>query len=317
MKLLLTYLLILSPLYFVQAQKLSAHVSEEFILIGEETTITYKISTKAGDSITFDPFQMEIPSKAISGGKLTQDGALFEIIDEFDDTVIINGSKMQWTGKYVVTAWDSGMFVIPGPQVIIDDSLFYFDNLMISCDLVEHDSKVDLYDIREHFAEVPDQPFDLFRFLGNNWWWILLVIIAAVVFIMIRKRNRETDEEPVQHISLKQRTLLAIEALDKEKLWEKDKLKEHFVELSYILRSYLTARYDISLLEKTTHQAKLILKEKGLEDDTIDVINRILSQSDMVKFARSKPDSIDILKISALAKQIVAETSPLEIEDAE
>lgn len=314
---LITYVLIFGPIFLTHAQKLSSYTSKESILVGQETTITYKITAETGDSIQFDPMTMEIPSKALSGGRLTQDGTTFEIIDEFSDTSIINGSKLQWTGKYVVTAWDSGMFVIPGPQVIIEDSLFYFGDLLISCDLVDHNAKVDLYDIREHYADVPDEPFNILKFLAGNWWWIALSIIAVVVLIFLRNRNKELVEEPVQRISLKQRTLMAIEALDKEKLWEKERLKDHFIELSYILRSYLTARYDISLLEKTTHQAKLLLREKGLEDDTIDVINRILSQSDMVKFAKSNPDSIEILKISALAKQIVAETSPLELEDAE
>ena len=94
-------------------------------------------------------------------------------------------------------------------------------------------------------------------------------------------------------------------------------MKEHFVELSYILRSYLTSRYDISLLEKTTYETTVLLTRKGLEEETVDVIIRILSQSDMVKFAKSKPDVIAILRISALAKQVVAETSPLDFDNVE
>ena len=94
-------------------------------------------------------------------------------------------------------------------------------------------------------------------------------------------------------------------------------MKKHFVELSYILRSYLTTRYDISLLEKTSYQTKILLTEKGLNKETVDVVSRILSQSDMVKFAKSKPELIEILRISTLAKQIVVETSPLEFDNVE
>ena len=118
-------------------------------------------------------------------------------------------------------------------------------------------------------------------------------------------------------MSLKERTLLAIDALDNEKLWEKEKLKEHFVELSYILRSYLTARYSITLLEKTTYEAKLLLTQNGLNEDTVENIGRILSESDMVKFAKSKPEVISILRVSTLARQIVAETSPLDFDSVE
>lgn len=300
-----------------KAQQLSASSSAKSILVGQEITLKYRVTAKKGDSISFNPAIGEIPSKSVGGGNLQQDGTLFEIIKDFHDSVITKGSKIQWIGEYVVTAWDSGAFVIPGPQIVIDDSVMKFQDLTISCDLVAKDDKIDLYDIRENYADIPAEPSALLTFVKSNWWWMTLILVVMALYIFIRRRNKEDDDEPEQRISLKQRALYAIEALEKEKLWEKDKMKEHFVELSYILRSYLTARYSISLLEKTTRQTKLLLKQKGLEDDTIDVINRILSQSDLVKFAKSKPETIDILKISAMAKQIIAETSPLEIEDAE
>ena len=49
----------------------------------------------------------------------------------------------------------------------------------------------------------------------------------------------------------------------------------------------------------------------------MEVIARILSEADMVKFAKSEPDVIAILRVSTLARQIVAETSPLEFDNVE
>jgi len=137
------------------------------------------------------------------------------------------------------------------------------------------------------------------------------------VIFYLKKVNRAGPEEIVSITSLKQRTLIAIGALEKAKLWEKGKLKDHFVELSFILRSYLTSRYNVSLLEKTSFETKLILSRKGLNEGTIVAIARILSESDMVKFAKSEPELMAILKVSTLAKQIVAETSPLEFDNVE
>ena len=84
-----------------------------------------------------------------------------------------------------------------------------------------------------------------------------------------------------------------------------------------ILRMYLTSRFEISLLEKTTYETKLLLTQKGLNEETVEVIARILSESDMVKFAKSEPETIAILRVSTLARQIVAETSPLEFDNVE
>ena len=54
-----------------------------------------------------------------------------------------------------------------------------------------------------------------------------------------------------------------------------------------------------------------------MEDRTIDTIILLLTESDMVKFAKSQPEEIAILKIDQYAREIVAETSQFEIENAE
>ena len=182
--------------------------------------------------------------------------------------------------------------------------------------LVDPIDGVDLYDIKENFADIPPKPFSIVDFLKSHWWWIALIVVGVIVFILLKRRKREEPKEE-KPLSLRQRTLFAIDALEKAKLWEKDRLKEHFVELSMILRMYLTSRYEISLLEKTTYETKLLLTQKGLNEETVEVIARILSESDMVKFAKSEPDVIAILRVSTLARQIVAETSPLEFDNVE
>lgn len=299
------------------SQKLTTSVSEEEILIGETTTITYKVKTAVSDSIAFEPRVDEMPSKIFTSERLLSDGPLFEIVERFSDTSITKNNTQLWSGKYEVTVWDSGVFILPGPTILIGDSTFRFDDVSVEALLVAKKKDIDLYDIRENYSDIPDKPFSLTEFLSKNWWWIALLLVGTVGYYLYKRRQNQPPVEVDRRVSLKQRTLIAIEALENEKLWEKDKLKEHFVELSYILRAYLTTRYEISLLERTTHQTKLLLAEKGLNEDTIETIIRILSQSDMVKFAKSKPDAIEILRISTFAKQIVAETSPLEIEDAE
>jgi hypothetical protein len=130
----------------------------------------------------------------------------------------------------------------------------------------------------------------------------------------LKNRNRFDSEKTIL-LSLEERTLNAIDALEKRKLWEEDRLKEHFVQLSYILRSYLTERYSISLLEKTTHEARLLLEEIALNKSTISSIISVLSEADMVKFAKSKPEVNSILLVSRMARVIVKETRPIESEN--
>ena len=318
----LIYLIFVFAWVNAYGQKLNAKVSESQLMIGQPITITYSVKTGLNDTIRFEPKKDLIEALAVAeSSSLSSEGIEFEIVDDFRDTFIVQQQKKEWIGQYVVTAWDSGAFVLPGPVIVINDSTYNFEDVTLICHLTDPIDGVDLYDIKENYAEIPPKPFSLADFLKKHWWWMSIIAVALIIYLVIRRiqrRKREMeDAEDERPISLKERTLIAIEALEAAELWEKGQLKDHFVELSYILRSYLTTRYNVSLLEKTTYETTLILTRKGLEKETVDVIVRILSQSDMVKFAKSKPDVIAILRVSTLAKQVVAETSPLDFDNVD
>lgn len=306
---------------WVFGQTIKSKISDSIVVIGQQFIVTYSIEAKVGDSIQFVERTDFLPARAVSeSGIIATDELEFELIST-DAKRSKNKKDLQvYEIQYTVVVWDSGLFVIPGPNFVIDDSMAICPDLRLASYLTPPKDGMDLYDIREDYAEIPPNPFSIKVFLKKHWWWLTLIVVAIVLFFVIRairRRRLMEEEEEERPMSLKDRTLLAIDALEKAKLWERDQLKEHFVELSYIVRSYLTARYSLSLLEKTTHEARLMLTQQGLERETVDVIIRILSQSDMVKFAKSKPDVISILRVSAEAKQVVAETSPLDFDNVE
>lgn len=293
-------------------QELHSYISQSTVSIGQAFEIKYQLTTDSLSDIIFEAFEDEIPVfEKNDSSVLTSGTETVEILQPFLDTAFANN----WMGRYTVTAWDSGIFIIPGPRIVFQDSTYQFDDLVFHCLLTPKKEKIDLYDIRENFTELPDEPFDLISFL-INWWWAILLVLTALVILWV-KRKKPNVPEIRKEISLKDKTLLAIDSLEEAKLWEKDKLKDHFVELSYIMRQYLSARYSDSLMEKTTEEIRFYLIHKGLERDTIETITTILSSSDMVKFAKSEPDLIAILKFSNLARQIVSETSPIEFESNE
>ena len=322
MKYAIYLLLFIGSIFTSRAQQLSEEISHDNILIGEPVAIKYIVKTKLTDTLSFSEKQDFIKARfKDQGGSLSKKGAEFELVEPFRDTVIVLGMNKKWIGEYIITTWEDGEYIIPGPTIHINDSTFRFDDLGVEVVLVAQKKDVDLYGIRENYTEIPDVPFSPMKFLKKNWWWIAIIIVAVVLGWLIARRrrwDREFDnQENVRPMNLKERTIRAVDALDKSELWNKDQLKEHFVELSYILRSYLTSRYNISLLDKTTEQTKILLTKQGLHAETVDVIARILSQSDMVKFAKSKPDTISILRQSTLVKQIIAETSPLDFDNVD
>ena len=322
MKYTLYFLLFFGSTFNGLTQQLSEEVSRDIILIGEPVSIKYIVKTSLTDTLAFPEKHDLIEARfKVQGGSLSKKGAEFELIEIFRDTIIVLGMNKKWIGEYIVTAWEDGEYIIPGPTISINDSTYRFDDLAIEVTLVATRKDVDLYGIRENYTELPDVPFSPMKFIKQNWWWIAIIIGALFFGWLIARRRRWDREfenrENIRPMNLKDRTIKAVEALDKSELWNKNQMKEHFVELSYILRSYLSSRYTISLLDKTTEQTRIILTKQGLNNETVDTIARILSQSDMVKFAKSKPDMISILRQSTLVKQIIAETSPLDFDNVD
>ena len=321
MKWMLSHIVLFLFTVGVNAQSTQTNVSQKSLLVGEKITLTYTLTIDSKSKIpSFRPAVGVLPSrlKSNTGSLSNAISDNIEIETPFKDTLVKGKKQSTWTGTYEITAWDEGNYVIAGPTISVDDSTIYFPDTEISVKLVSAKKGQDIYDIKESFAEIPDEPFSLKQFVSTNWWWLIPLILIPLVYWVVRKvKNAEKQPERIKEMPLKERTLLAIDALEKSKLWEKNQVKEHFSELTFILRSYLSSRYNINLLEKTSYETKLLLLQRGLHAETVRVISEILNEADMVKFAKSHPDEIAIYKHAQLARQVVAETSPIEFDHAE
>lgn len=287
------------------------------ILVGQQIMLTYHVSMSEKNKIDFQPFQRKIQTKRTNRSKGDDKNSELEIIKAFSDTLIKHQGNFEWFGSYTVTAWDSGTFIIPSITVYVVGKAVNLPASHIQVDLVPTKKRQDIYDIQESFAKVPEETFleKIIHFHNEHWLWIYsicLIVLTYFLYREYRKINRKIESKRV--ITLKESVLKQIEVLDSKKLWTEGKLKEHYVELSFILRSYLSKRFAINLLEKTSFESKILLIQKELRKDTVENIGEILDQADMVKFAKSTTEEITVLRLSVLAKQIVNETSPKEIE---
>ena len=317
MKVLLVYSFLLIGLT-ASSQELKASISKSKINVGDTATIYYSVIGKSFDKTRFLPYNQLIPGYLINknGSVTVQKSNEIECIQPFKDTVYKKVSQKIWIGKYKITIWDSGSYLIKGPKILIDDSTIYFPDLTINADFIDAVPGNDIYDIKENFTQLPEETITT-QIKNNAWILILILFVAIAIYIYLKRKNSSSPIPKSRQLSLKKRTLLAIDGLEKLRLWERNQLKEHFVELSFIVRSYLSSRYEIQLMERTTKDAILILEQKGLSDDILIVVKQILEESDLVKFAKSNPLEHDIIKVSAIARQVIYQTSPIDTDLAE
>ncbi len=295
----------------LHAQQPMVRISKDRTLIGKPFDLIYSIELETKDNFTFTPQQGTFKSK-ITAAQNAVNATDFQDIEvlSFIDTIIRKNGKKTWMGVYELCAWDSGLVVLEGHTCVVNDSVIGFPSAYIKVDLVDRKKGKDIFDIKESFVDVPNSfdPWDFFlRYLS---WWTVPLLFIGIYWWWSKRKNKVV--EPQMEMSLRQKTLTAIDALERAELWRKAQIKEHFVELSFILRSYLTARYEIQLLDKTTSETKFLLKAKGLDKALIDTISRLLNHADMVKFAASEPTESLIERSFHEMRQLVIETSPLE-----
>jgi hypothetical protein len=114
-------------------------------------------------------------------------------------------------------------------------------------------------------------------------------------------------------LSLQERTRIGLEALRKQGYWKKGQINEHYIEFSFLLRSFLSARYELNLMERTTYETLLLLRTKNIPEPTIGRIRRLLQESDVVKFGMAIPDEESIILGMNYFEQLIVELSPLEL----
>ncbi len=292
------------------AQQIDTYVDKEAIQVGESFQVIFTLE----QSVTMDTFYMEkytteFPAREMTynedGEKLTANYSL-EVLLPPKDTLYQEGGLNVFKRMYTLTAWDSAMVIIPPQAISLLDSNYLFPPAMIEVTMPKADPAVEMYDINELFTETKQEGKE-----NWNWIWIgVAALLLAVLIILLLRKKKKTVE--VIQLSLRERTIQAIDELLKSELYESD-LKAYYVELSLLLRSFLTENYAISFRDKTTREIMQLLDGVGVKYDTRKEIEAILGQSDMVKYAKSKPPIADVFVNTEKTKTIVEELAPLEL----
>ncbi|NNK39399.1 MAG: hypothetical protein HKP45_01960, partial [Winogradskyella sp.] len=260
--------------------QVSSTVDTTKIKIGEQ--ISYEIQVKA-DSSAFVVF----PEGQTFG--------LLEMIESFKIDTTTEDDKFKLLKTYKLTQFDSGKYTIPAQKIIINERPFFTDSLRVEVASVQVDTtKQGLYDIKP-LIEVD-------KTSSTKWWYILLalLIIALVAFVLywfIWRKKPLTEEEEIALLPPYDRAKLALKKLDESQYLIRSEVKEFYSELTLIIRKYLDEKVYDRAMESTTDeliQRLNLLKDANeipLSSSTIKNLETILKRADLVKFAKSKPDT--------------------------
>jgi hypothetical protein len=301
LKKLITYITIFcSGLMYAQSSSVKAEVDQNNIRIGEQ--IEYKISVDGTENVI-------IPKLELKG---------LEVIDSLG----IDTLKSKLIQRYILTGFDSGAYYIPQQQIFIRNQAHLTDSLLINIATVKVDTtQVKMFEIKG----IKGEPirFDDYK---NTLFWILGIIITVLgaLYFALKRSDQQELKTREQLLNPYQEALRNLQLLDKKLLWQNNKIKEYYSELTDILRNFIERELNIPALETTTsglietlsdfNDTKSILTDK----DTIQSLHKLLQQADLVKFAKSKPLAHEIEADRNIAKHILDHIKPnIETEEIE
>lgn len=212
------------------------------------------------------------------------------------DTLKLDNNRLRIVNRYLVTSFDSGFYEVPPTyaELLTETGLkrFYSDYSplkVMRVNITPADTTAQIFDIID--------PYKAPVTFGEILPWILLAALAvALVWVIIRLMRKFKKVKPgYEPVKVKEPAHVIafrdLEKLKEQKLWQKGEVKLYYSRLTEIIRQYLENRYGVYSLELTTSETLDELLKKGFKkDDTYIKLRNILTGSDLVKFAKYKPD---------------------------
>jgi hypothetical protein len=116
-----------------------------------------------------------------------------------------------------------------------------------------------------------------------------------------------TDPRPPHEIAYGE--LERIAALD---LLARGELKQHYTLVADCLRTYVQGRYHIPAMDQTTEELVAAFRQARVDRGHARLFRELLTEADMVKFARFYPPVVQARTIVTQARHIVDVTTPTE-----
>ena len=293
-------LLFISSISFSQESMVKLEIDTTYIRIGEQFQL--KISVNETQNVI-------IPKIELNG---------LEVID----STRVDTLKNSLIRRYILTGFDSGAFYIPQQQIFVKNQAFLTDSILINVATIAIDTtKVKKFPIKT----IKKEPFTFDDY--KVYLYILLAILAIIGFwiywFVIKKRKTTEDTPTYRTLPPYEEALLKLNELDEKLLWQNNKIKEYYSELTEIIRGYIERELKVPALENTTDEVLEMIQDFKNSDtietskETIAKLKDLLREADLVKFAKSKPLAIEIEDDRRDAEHIIGNLKPKPIIEKE
>lgn len=241
----------------------------------------------------------------------------FTIVREESLSVSRSGDTLTEHKEFFLSAYESGQLTIPaiefayrnGPDTTRQS--VFSNQIGITVTGVEVDTAQGIKDVKEPLR-LPLTWKEISLYAG------IVLLLAAIVYVAFyfRKKFKKNPVEVEVVVPPRAAHIVAFEklrALEEERLWQQGDVKEFYSAATEIVREYFERRYEILALEMTTDEVIDQLRTKSDDTGTLRDIAVLLSDADLVKFAKHVPIPSECESVIPAARDIIDRTKIVEV----
>ena len=214
-----------------------------------------------------------------------------EIIKPLQLDTVSNGRKsVKVEGKVILTSFDSGSYYLPPLIAMIERKSGAVDTLYMEGPTLEV-TTVPIDTATYVIKDLKGQIKYPLKFKELLPWIGLALLLALIVWALVRwikmsRANRTFLGKPIVKDPPHIVALRALDKIRKQKLWQNDKQKQFYTEVTDALRVYIADRYGIVALERPSREMLADLKKQDIEESLYGKMDELFTRADLVKFAK-------------------------------
>lgn len=194
----------------------------------------------------------------------------------------------RWQREYTLLVFDSAQLALPSLNVILRNGEKLPTNTVnLTVNPTPAGAEVSEAETIRDISREPTRWTDYWPWAAGG------LVVLLLHYFFGRKKPKPVQvaiaappppQAPPHEITLQQ-----LAALEQQKPWKNGKTDQFYADLSMIIRTYLERRFQVPALESTTKEIMPLLKKTDFPDQQSKILQEVLYQSDMAKFAQSPP----------------------------
>jgi hypothetical protein len=235
------------------------------------------------------------------------------------DTVSRSRGSVKVEGKVILTSFDSGSYYLPPLIAMIERGSGAVDTLYMQGPTLEV-TTVPIDTATYVIKDIKGQIKYPLKFGEVVPWLLAALLLAALIYavvrwIKMRRANRTFLGRPIVKDPPHIVALRALDKIHKQKLWQNDKQKQFYTEVTDALRVYIADRFGIAALERPSREMLSDLKKQDIEDGLYGKMDDLFTRADLVKFAKYQASAEENEEVIPDAVRFVNATYMKEIDE--